>query len=434
MTSSRLCPVLALLVALPAGLAADLPKRSTSSSRQFVVYSDNATLRSQVAIQTEDLKTEFLATVREKDGWKLPTILMLEAVPPAVRRPPASQLRIYEADDGKSKVQLDVFERKLVDAPDFRVRLLETIALERTYRDTPVKAGRAVERPPAWFVEGLAERLRSRNDPSSAGLYATLLSQAEPPKLDAFLAIAPDRLDSTSLAIYRAQAAALLDAVLSLPNGRAGLQTYLSAPRRYPGSLKELTAALPDLANDPRALSRRWILAIARASATNRVELLSERETAQRLDALLAIKALPDPKHPELVAMSGPHALPYIARSQNGPFILGQTQNALLQLSVRAHPLYKSLVNEYLTITSELLAKPKRRLDKRIATAEELRTSLVRQTNESRDYIDWVEATKIKTDSQEFTRAMDDIDNLETPEPRTDAISRYLDAVSERGR
>lgn len=430
----RLLPLLLALAAAAPAFAAvvQLPARSLSSSKQFVVYSNNAKLRSETSMRAEDLKTEFLEAVREKDGWKLPTILMLEARAPAVRRPPRSQLRIYEADDGQSKVQLDVFDTSLVDDPEFATRLLEAIVLERTYRDTPVKAGKTYERPPAWFVEGLAERLRTQGDASSAGLYASLLNEARLPKLEDFLEIQPDRLDSTSRAVYRAQAAALLDAVFSLPEGRRGLQTYLSQPRRYPGSGRELAAAFPELGGDLRGLNRRWVLAIARASAANRVELLSERDTAKQLETLLAIRALPDPKHPELIAMSGPHALPYIARSQNGPFILGQVQVGLMQLSLRAHPLYKSLVNEYLAIVRDLLAKPKRRLDKRIATAEEVRAGLTRQTNESRDYIDWVEATKIKTESREFSEALDDVETLENPEPRNDAISRYLDAVSER--
>jgi hypothetical protein len=171
---------------------------------------------------------------------------------------------------------------------------------------------------------------------------------------------------------------------------------------------------------------------MARASAANRINLLSERETAQELDTILAVKALPDPKHPEVAAMSGPYALPTIARSSNGRFILAQLENSLLRLSLHAHPLYKSLVDEYLRIVRELARKPKKREDKRIAAAEEMRAGLNRETSEVRDYMDWVETTKIKTTNPELGRVLDDVEDLARPPARQDAISRYLDAVDER--
>ncbi len=431
--SPRLLAGLLLFPTAAALAALDLPKRSLSSSRQFVIYTNDPDLRSKVAIRAEDLKTAFLETLRIKDEWKLPIILNIGSTPPNVKRPPRSQLGIYEGEDGRNKIQLDVFDMAFVKDPAFDTQILAAVLLETAHRKTPIQAGRDFDRPPAWALDGLAERIRAREDDSSAGIYATLLSGAEPPRLAEFLAVPPERLDATSRALYRAQAAALLDAVLALPDGRAGLAAYLSAPHRAPAQLGEITASFPSLGKDAAPLSRKWVLAIARASAGNRVDLLSERETARELDRLLAVKALPDPKRPEVASMAGPYAIPTIARSQNGRFILAQLESGLLLLSLRAHPLYKSLVDEYLRITRELVAKPKRREDKRIAAAEEMRAGLSRRTGESRDYVDWVETTKIKTESPELNQTMQDIDDLEAPPPRNDAISRYLDAVSERG-
>jgi hypothetical protein len=279
-------------------------------------------------------------------------------------------------------------------------------------------------------VEGLAERIRTRDAGLPASLYTGLLSTGQAPNLREFLDAQPARLDATSRAIYRAQAAALLEAVLALPDGRSGLRAYLSQPRR--GGADELVAMFPSLGKNRDALGRKWVLAMARASAANRVDLLGQRQTAEELERVLAVKALPDPKRPEVAAMSGPYAMPTIARSQSGKFILSQTEDGLLRLSLRAHPLYKSLVDEYLGIVRELIRKPKSRIDKRIATAEQLRAGLNRETSEARDYLDWVEATKIKTDNPELTKAVEETETIEQAQPRSDAISRYLDAVSER--
>jgi hypothetical protein len=408
------------------------PPRSVSSTRQFVIYSDVPKLRTSVAIQAEDAKRDFLELLREKDTWQIPIILNF-GPPPNMKRPPRAQIGIFESDDGASKIQLDVFDPKLVDDPEFVNWLLTALTLEHTYRNTPVKAGRAFEPPPTWFVEGLAERIRSQDTGQPASLYSSMLSGMELPRLDDFLETPTERLDATSRAIYQAQAAALLEAIIDLPDGRAGLRSYLSVPRKQSANFNDLIASLPSVAGNKDTLGRKWVLSIARASAANRINLLTERETGKELDTILAVKALPDPKHPEVGAMSGPYALPTIARSRNGRFILAQLENSLLRLSLNAHPLYKSLVDEYLRIVRELADKPKKKQDKQIAAAEQMRAGLTRETSDLRDYMDWVETTKIKTANPELGKALDNVEEMAKPVERQDAITRYLDAVEDRG-
>lgn len=432
MTPLRLIALL-LLFGAPAFAAMDGPPRSVSSSKQFVIYCGDPKLRTSTAVQVEDIKREFLATLHdEKDAWKTPIIIQF-GPPPNVKHPPRSKIGIFEADDGGNKIQLDIYDAKLAKEPEFGTQVLAALALEYMYRNTRVKAGRPFEQPPPWFVEGLAETMRTRETGLPASIYASLLAAGEAPRIADFVSAQPARLDATSHAIYQAQAASLLDAVEGLPDGPAGLRTYLSQPRRYPSDIDDLVAIYPSLGGNREALGRKWVLAIARASAANRVNLLSERESSRELAAVLDIKPLPDPKRPEVAAMSGPYALPTIARSQNGKFILAQLENNLLRLSMRAHPLYKSLVDEYLRIVRELERKPRSRQEKRIAAAEEMRAGLNRETGELRDFMDWVETTKIKTESPELNKVMEDVDELEEPPSRSDAISRYLDAASERG-
>ncbi len=432
MTPSRLLTFL-LLACAPAFAALDGPPRSVSSSKQFVIYCTDPKLRTATAVHAEGIKREFLSTLRDtKDSWKTPIIIQF-GPPPNVKRPPRSKIGIFEGDDGQNKIQLDIYDAKLAKEPDFDSQVLTALALEYMYRSTRVRAGRPFEQPPSWFVEGLAENIRTRETGLPASVYAGLLSGGEAPRIADFVSTQPARLDATSRAVYQAQAGALLEVVSALPDGPAGLRTYLSQPRRYPSNVDELVAIYPVLGGNREALARKWVLAIARASAANRSNLLSERESSRELAGILDIKPLPDPKRPEVAAMSGPYALPTIARSQNGKFILAQLENNLLRLSMRAHPLYKSLVDEYLRIVRDLARKPKSKQEKRIATAEDMRARLNRETSELRDFMDWVETTKIKTESPELNKVMEDVEELEQPSSRSDAISRYLDAASERG-
>ncbi len=416
-----------------ASAALKVSDRSISTSKQFIIYSEDKKLRAEVAIKAEDYKEFLLRTIQGNDEWKWTVILNIGVQPPAVRNPPPSKIGIYEADGGSLKVQVDVYDPKYVKQSGFNVDLLNAILLEMAYRKSNIRAGRGFELPPAWFTYGLLEKIRARDEGLRASLYAGLLSSGKPPAMKDFFRTRPEQLDSTSRAIFGAQAVAMLEAVLDLPDGREALRTYLANPHRYPGDIRDLLEAIPSLQNDPNILERKWVLAMAKASAGNRVNLLTYNETRKELDRILDVKALPDPKHPEVAAMSGPYALETIARSQSGKFILTQTSDALLRLSLRAHPVYKPLVDEYYRIVNELIARPKRRVDKRVALAEETRAALASRISDVKDYMDWVEATQLQVEDESLAEALKDIDEIEQTPRRNDRISLYLDAIEERG-
>lgn len=427
-------PLLLLLPVVTWAAGPEAPSRSVSTSGQFVVYAENATTRSKAVMKAEEFKKAFLDYLQiEADEWKIPIVLNLGATPPNARRPPQFLLGIYEGDAGSAKIQLDVFDLDLIKTIDYETQLLRAIALEYTYRNTAIKTGRAMEMPAPWFVDGLLERIRSRESGLKASIYSSLLAGGKVPKLDDFCDTDPDRMDPTSRAMYRAQSHALIEAITDLPDGRKGLRAFLSEPRKLRGASDTLIEVLPSLGGNSEGLNRKWVLAIASASASNRVDPLSVGETGSQLAELLDIKPLPDPKHPEVAAMSGPYALETIAKSDSGRFILTQLSDGLLRLSVRAHPLFKPLVDEYLGIVRELIAKPKRRVGKRVAAAEEMRAALTQQTSEMRDYMDWVNATQVKAENEEVAAAIDEIEEIEQPPPRNDALSRYIDALNERG-
>ena len=81
-------------------------------------------------MRAEQLKSAFLEAQAAKDEWKLPVILNIGAVPPNTRRPPRFQIGIYEGDDGKNKVQLDVFDVDFVRDAEFDTQILATLLNE----------------------------------------------------------------------------------------------------------------------------------------------------------------------------------------------------------------------------------------------------------------------------------------------------------------
>lgn len=408
--------------------------RTVSESGQFIVFAKDSAPRMKVARELEDIKRSIIHTLRARDVWKMPILVNLEAERPnRQRRPNAFSIGFLESEGDNLRIQLDIFDPSFANTPDFQVEIIRALLLEIAYREIPMKAGRAFQLPPDWTVEALYERLRIRESGTKPAAYSSLLAAESPPELRDFLKLRADSLDTTSRTLYRAQALALLEALQELPDGTQGVHAYIAAPRRNPATVEEITSVFPSLAEDKSALGRRWLLALARGSATNRADLLGSRETGKELDRILEIKALPDPKNPEVAAMSGPYALESIARSQNGRFILNQLNEELLRLSLRAHPMFQALVRDYLQIVRDLIAKPKRRVDKRIASAEEIRAGLRRQNSEVESYLDWVETTKIQSNDETVSTAISEADTIESPPLRPDAISRHLDTIMERG-
>jgi hypothetical protein len=408
--------------------------RTVSQSGQFIVFAQESAPRMETARKLDELKTGLTGMFRIPDTWKMPILVNLEAErPPRQRNPDAFSIGLFESEGDALRIQVDVFDPAFLSTPQFSLEIIRAMLLEIAYRETPIKAGKAFQLPPDWIVEAAFGRLNSNSNLVKPAVYSSLLASESPPELRDFLRLRPASLDSTSRLLYRAQAMALVDALTQLPDGAAGLQNYIRKTRRNPATIEEIISMFPSLAEDKSALGRRWLLAIAKGSATNRADLLSSRETGKELDRILEIKALPDPKNPEVAAMSGPYALESIARSRNGRFILNQLNEELLRLSLRAHPMFQPVVQDYLQIVRELIAKPKRRVDKRVASAEEIRAGLRSHNSEVESFIDWVETTKISEADETTAIAIEEADTIEDPPPRPDAISRHLDAIAERG-
>lgn len=408
--------------------------RTVSDSKQFIVFSKESAPRMKAARQFEDIKLSMRNTVRLNDEWKIPVLVNLEAEAPGrQRRPESSSISFHEGGGDSLRIQLDIFDPAFIDSADLEVEVIRALLLEISYREAPMRAGRTFQLPPDWLVEAIYERLRARRSGTKANIYSSLLAAESPPELRDFLRLRPTSLDSTSRTLYRAQSLALLEALLELPDGVRGLHAYISAPRRNPPTIEEIVSLFPSIAEDRSAIGRRWLLAIAKGSAANRADLLGSRETARELDRILEIKALPDPKNPEVGAMQGPYALEAIARSRNGRFILNQLSDELLRLSLRAHPMFQALVQDYLQVVRDLISRPRRRVDKRVAAAEEIRAGLRQQNSEVESFLDWVETTKIESANETLTIAIEEADTIEAPPPRPDAISRHLDALADRG-
>jgi hypothetical protein len=406
-------------------------QRSVSSSQQFVIYHTDRGLRSRLAQKAEGLKNHWLRRLRLSDDWKSPIIIQVLAI--GRRDSPRIRTALYESDGGASKIQIDVVDTAALKGSEFDLEVYRALFLEFGYRNVAAKAGKALHQPPAWLVEGLFEDMIAREEGIAVSVYERLINAKDSPDLKAFLKERPEMLDATSHAIYRAKALGLLRALLSSPDGAKHLADYCgNLSSLNPSDSAELLEKFPSLLDNPVMLSKLWTLSLADASAANRVTPLSVKETDRRLTLILEMTAPINPTKPERGGLKGPEALPAVAKSKSGRYVVRQKAEELLRLEIRAHPLIRPVVQEYRIIASELVAKPKKKLDVRIRKNLQLQQAVVKRVNEMEDYLNWFEAAQLSTPSKEFDSAVDSQSNPLTFH-RNDTMSRYLDDIEVRG-
>lgn len=406
-------------------------QRSVSSSQQFVIYHSDRGLRSRLAQRAEDLKNRWLRRLRLSDDWKSPIIVQVLAI--GRRNSPRIRTALYESDGGAAKIQIDVGDREALKGSDFDLEVYRALFLEFGYRNVPAKAGKALHQPPAWLVEGLYEDVIAREEGVDISVYERLLNAKDSPDLAAFLKERPEMLDATSHAIYRAKALGLLRALLSSPDGAKHLAEYCADLASLDSSDGAgLLKKFPSLRDNQVMLSKLWTLSLADASATNRITPLSVKETERRLTLILEITAPMNPAKPNSGTLNGPEALPAVAKSKTGRYVVRQKAEELLRLEIRAHPLIRPIVQEYRMIASELAAKPKKKLEVRIRKNLQLQQAVVKRADQMEDYLNWFEAAQLSTPSREFDSAVDAQSNALTFH-RNDTVSRYLDDIEVRG-
>src|SRR5205809_2932119 len=145
--------VLCFVVTWQTGYAAQAG-HSTSPSRQFVIYGGDAKLRGLISGVAEQTKTNLLGLLRQRDDWKTPVVLNLQAQQSNLPELPPADLRFSQTGFG-IKLQLDLTFSKNLDILLVQRELLRAILLEMIYRNKPhITAGAVLVEPPDWLIEG----------------------------------------------------------------------------------------------------------------------------------------------------------------------------------------------------------------------------------------------------------------------------------------
>ena len=99
-------------------------------------------------------------------------------------------------------------------------------------------------------------------------------------------------------------------------------------------------------------------------------------------------------------------------------------------MSYRAFPLFRPIIQEYQKILINISTGKIKGVDQRLKDLQYIRSSMIKSTNQARDYLNWFEATQIKNRSDNFQNYQKTYNELSRPlPPRKDKLSEYLDEL-----
>ncbi len=421
--NSRLLPSAVALLALCAPASAAGPRPRTDSG-QFTIYCEDANLRRQIASAAVQTKEQTLALLGETDAFRWPIVVTV-ALNGAPTREPAT-VRLVESAVGMKIEVLVQVGKEPVDV-NLQKHLIRALLLESMYR-TGLATGTTYVDPPWWVVEGAAELIRQRDGRPEPHFFRTLIETNKLPPIEAFLRDKPDELGPTALAVDRALAMSLVQLLLDQPEGRRRLAGLIRAwPESDNDAIGALGRAFPALAGGAPVLQKWWTLNLARFASADRLLVLSAEDTDREIGALLEFE----------IAQTGGTVRRFAAadfseylKLPGSRTVLATQRAGFVALSGRANVLLRPVIGEYEECFAQLTRGKTRGLRERFEHAARLRAALTRRASEVADYLNWFEATQMKTSSGTFDNYLKTANELlEQDKKRRDPIARYLDEL-----
>jgi hypothetical protein len=420
------CSWLIAVSSVAAVAGAQMPERSVSSTRQFVVYGTDVTARGAICDFAEQTKRELLALLGLRDEWSAAIIINAQYSRANLPEMPRLTLDLAQTGFGL-KLQLNLVIDSGVGHPEIRRELLRALLLEMIYRSQPnLPAGAAYASPPDWFLEGVPAQSADLAHDRVRAILAVPVAAGSVLPLERFLEQRPELLDGPGRNLYRGYAFALVDLLSRSPNGPRHLAAFLfDLPAASNDHLAELKKHFPGLLDSERAEAA-WQEQIARISAGQPYQLLGSAETERRLSEMLRLRVVEhdSKKSYELAQFQ------IFLKNKSANEALRHLGRDLSVLATRGHPVYARVIADYAEVATLLLRRKTLDVPRRLARLEKMRKAIVTQMREIDDYLNWFEATSLAGPSGEFADYLKAAERAARPEhTKRDPISVYLNAL-----
>jgi hypothetical protein len=449
--------------------------KTFAQDNPFTVFGKDQTTRSTVFAIANETREETLKSLKfglvKKDAdtvspirvpWKYPITIHLS---PTLATPTQeTQSKVQELPDGTLLLVINVAAGSGIPIPALREQVVRQVLTDYMLRGLTAEQLEKMETltVPDWLLQGTLELMASRKLGRPSDLFESVFHLGKTLTVEEILNADVSGLDAVTLSIYRVSACALLQVLLDHPEGSLRLETMLGLLPRTQNAMVAVEATFPQLRGQKNSLEKWWSLQLAASAQPGKSELLGMEESEQNIAAALTVlvpKAeLPatQPKNGLLGKLGGlfskdkpetkeaktpqPPAEPptpvaledfktFLDRKDRAE-LLRPNNLALTALLSRVHPFYRRVVRDYITMVAELTEGKTRNLAAKLATAKKQRALMLKEAQETEDFIDQYEATEHPVESgkfREYLKAADEIERRGSsalPE-----IADYLDMM-----
>lgn len=407
------------------------PYRSISTSQQFIAQGEDNRLCSFVTGLCEEVKADFLAVMKEKDGWKynISVKLIGKFGDPVVTNPVAAGVVII---GGMPFFELKVQVGQGLDSASLRTYLTEMLMYERCMRRLNLSSLPEKTRIPAWLVAGVNEAMLWKHDLADRNLYASLFARGEILTLEQLFKTNDPQLelDASSYGVYRASCGALISSLLNQNGGQEAFYRMMDQSV-FSGVDGEtlLKQNFPALSISNNSLYKWWALQLSNMATQPMTESLNILETEQKLEEYSHVPyyhekmkgvMLVGPEDYKLLMTLSPHE----RRALLQPVLVN-----LVQLSYRAFPHQRDLVIETIRLVERIMKdKLPADMDARLQSLQANRKLMSKIGTRTRDYLDWHTIVNATHTSGSFNSYLQTMSLLrENKEKASTPLSKYLD-------
>lgn len=406
-------------------LEAAQSERSVSPSRQFVIYGADPELRGAISDLAERTKTNLLVLLKQRDNWKTPLVVNLQPQQANLPEVPPAGLRFSQTGFGL-KLQLDLTISQNIDSSLIQRELLRAILLEMIYRkQSHIAAGTPFVEPPDWLLDGVLALTPGRD---RRPLLEALANTERLIPLEKFLGQRREVMDSVGRVLYRAYSLALVQMLSDGSDDHSSLTNYVADIASGPNEpLANLKAHFPFLAPDPE---KTWQLTLERVRNFETKDFFNFSESNRRLGELLHVKISERNKPEKLESLAD---LASRKRSPSEKTALNQLNRDFLLFVAQCNPVLRPIAREYQQIGALLSHNKRRGLVKRLSQLDATRDQLAARMGDIDDYMNWFEATQMKSGSGNFIDYLKSADQSPVSVPnRRDPLTLYVDAVEQQ--
>jgi hypothetical protein len=218
---------------------------------------------------------------------------------------------------------------------------------------------------------------------------------------------------------------ALVQLLIESGDGHARLGRYiddLSFASNDP--MRDLEAAFPQLAGNDEKI---WKSKIADLKSSGRADLLTFSQTEEKLADLLRTRFPSSDGRDKFVSLQDLHQK---KSNSTQRLALQKFSQELMLLAAHGNPALRSVVEDYQQLAAQVALGKNPAVAARLAELKILRANLSARMSEVDDYLNWFEATQLKTQSGLFEDYLNTSSSaVPSTARRKDAYSAYLDVM-----